>query len=73
MLLEVVISALLVALIAVGTFAGLEGAGRASADERTHAEATKLAQLDEERLRGLTTTQLAELAQKGSEVVSPLP
>jgi Tfp pilus assembly protein PilX len=67
MLLEVVISALLVALIAVGTFAGLDAAGRASADERTHAEATKLAQQDEERLRGMTGTELAELAQKGSE------
>jgi hypothetical protein len=69
MLLEVIMSALLVALIAIGTFAGLEGAGRASADERTHAEAAKLAQQDEERLRGMTNTQLAELVKKGSEAL----
>jgi hypothetical protein len=68
MLMEVVISAFLVALIAIGTFAGLEGAGKAGADERAHAQASKLAQQDEERLRGLTTTQLAELVEKGSEV-----
>jgi Tfp pilus assembly protein PilV len=68
MLLEVVISALLVALIAIGTFAGLEGAGRASADERAHAEATKLAQQDEERLRGMTNTALAEQGTKESTI-----
>jgi Tfp pilus assembly protein PilX len=61
MLLEVLISALLVGLIAVGTFAGFDSAGRARADERAHAQATQLAEEDEERLRGLTTTQLAQL------------
>ncbi|HME01779.1 MAG TPA: hypothetical protein VKG38_01955, partial [Solirubrobacteraceae bacterium] len=61
MLLEVLISALLVGLIAVGTFAGFDSAGRARADERAHAQATQLAEQDEERLRGLTTTQLAQL------------
>ena len=72
MLLEVVISALLVALIAIGTFAGLEGAGRASADERTHAEATKLAQQDEERLRGLTIHRARRTVGKGSEEQTPI-
>jgi Tfp pilus assembly protein PilX len=61
MLLEVVISALLVGLIAVGTLSGLDSAGRASGDERAHAQATVIAQQDEERLRGLTVTQLAQL------------
>lgn len=61
MLMEVVISALLVGLIAVGTFAGFESAGRTRVDERSHAQATVLVEQDEERLRGLTTTQLAQL------------
>jgi type II secretory pathway pseudopilin PulG len=61
MLLEVVISALLVGLIAVATFAGFDSAGRIRGDERSHAQATVLVQQDEERLRGLTTTQLAQL------------
>lgn len=61
MLLEVVISALLVGLIAIGTLSGLDSAGKASGDERAHAQATVLAQQDEERLRGLTVTQLAQM------------
>ena len=61
MLMEVVISALLVGLIAVGTFAGFDSTGRVRVDERAHAQATVLVEQDEERLRGLTTTQLAQL------------
>lgn len=67
MLMEVVISAFLVGLIAVGTFSGFESAGRAGVDERSHAQATELAAQDEERLHGETTTELAELAKAGSE------
>ncbi|HEY2283266.1 MAG TPA: carboxypeptidase-like regulatory domain-containing protein [Solirubrobacteraceae bacterium] len=61
MLLEVVISALLVGLIAVGTFSAFDAAGKSTAGSRAHAQATVIAQQDEERLRGLTTTQLAQL------------
>jgi Tfp pilus assembly protein PilV len=61
MLLEVVISALLVGLIAVGTFSAFDAAGKSTAGSRAHAQATVVAQQDEERLRGLTTTQLAQL------------
>jgi type II secretory pathway pseudopilin PulG len=61
MLIEVLISAMLVSLIAIATFTGFDAAGRTSADERAHAQATQLVQQDEERLRGLTTTTLAQL------------
>jgi type II secretory pathway pseudopilin PulG len=61
MLIEVVVSALLVGLIAIGTLSGFESAGRARVDQRAHAQATQLIGQDEERLRGLTTTQLAQL------------
>jgi Tfp pilus assembly protein PilV len=61
MLLEVVISALLVGLIAIGTFSAFDAAGKSTAGTRAHAQATVIAQQDEERLRGLTTTQLAQL------------
>jgi hypothetical protein len=61
MLLEVVVSALLVALIAVGTLSGIDASNRATGDERAHAQATVIAQQDEERLRGLTATKLAQL------------
>lgn len=60
-LIEVVISALLVAVIAVGTLSGFDSAGRATADERAHNQATALAASDEERLRGLTAAELGQM------------
>jgi len=66
-LLEVVVASLLVALIAGGTFTGFEAASLAGSQQRASAQATKLVQQDEERLRGLTMTKLAELAKSGSE------
>ncbi|HUB37076.1 MAG TPA: hypothetical protein VL972_09640 [Solirubrobacteraceae bacterium] len=61
MLLEVVISALLVGLIAVGTLSGLDASSRVTADQRAHNQATVIAQQDEDRLRGLPYSQLARL------------
>ncbi len=60
-LIEVLVSALIVSLIAVGTLTGFESAGRASADERAQNQATLLAAEDEERLRGLNVTELDQL------------
>ena len=60
-LIEVIISALIVGLIAIGTLTGFDGATRASADERAHNQATLLAAQDEERLRGLNVTELDQL------------
>lgn len=60
-LIEVVISALLVGVIAVGTLSGFDSAGRATADERAHNQATSLATADEERLRGLTAAELGQM------------
>jgi type IV pilus assembly protein PilV len=61
-LIEVLISTLLVSVIAIGTLTAFDTAGRASQDQRSHAQANQLAQQDEERLRSLTTTQLTEMA-----------
>jgi Tfp pilus assembly protein PilV len=58
-MIEVIVSTLLVGLIILGTFSGFDAAGRASAEERAHAQATVLAQKDEERLRGLTAAELS--------------
>jgi Tfp pilus assembly protein PilV len=60
-MIEVLVSALLLALIVIGTFSGLDAAGRASADERAHAQATVLAQQDQERLRSMTAAEIAQL------------
>lgn len=51
MLIEVMISALLVALIVVGTLNGFDAADKAGADERNHDEATVLANESQEILR----------------------
>ncbi len=64
MLIEVMISAILVALIAVATFDGFSVTQKVTADERAHSQATVLAQQDEERLRGLTATELSQLTTK---------
>jgi Tfp pilus assembly protein PilV len=63
-LIEVVISALLVAVIAIGTLTGFDSAGRAVGDERQHAQATTLAAQDEERLRGMNVTELGRYGAK---------
>ncbi len=60
-LIEVVISTMLVAIIAVGTLTGFDGASRATANERQHNQATLLAAQDEERLRGMNVTALSSL------------
>lgn len=68
-LIEVVISAMLVAIIAIGTLTGFDSAGRATADERAHNQATLLAGQDEEKLRGMTA---AELGQMGTITRPPI-
>lgn len=50
-LIEVVISAFLVAIIVVGLLTGLDAAGRATADERFHNEAAVIASQSQEALR----------------------
>jgi type II secretory pathway pseudopilin PulG len=67
-LIEVIVSALIVGLIAVGTLTGFAGANRASADERARNQATLLAAQDEERLRGKNVTELDQL---GTETLPP--
>lgn len=63
MLIEVMMSALLVALIVVATFNGFDVTGRVTADERSHAQADVLAHQDEDRLRGLQVSELSGLSQ----------
>jgi len=63
MLLEVLVSAVIVALIAMGTYTGLAASGRATASERSSSQAVVVAQQDEERLRGLSVAELGQLGQ----------
>lgn len=64
LLIEVMVSALMVALIAVGTFDAFDASNRVQHVERVRAQATTLAQQDEERLRSLGSSQLANLSEE---------
>jgi Tfp pilus assembly protein PilV len=63
MLIEVMISAMLVALIVVAMFNGFDATSRVTADERSHSQADVLAQQDEDRLRGMQVSLLSGLSQ----------
>lgn len=69
LLIEVLISALLVAVIAIGTFNAFDVSGQITADQRAHLQATTLAQQDEERLKGLTSSELSSLSETRSVTV----
>lgn len=60
-LIEVLVSALLVALIAAGVAVALIAGAETSADQRHRSQASELAQLDQERLKGLSALQLTQL------------
>lgn len=62
-LIEIVVSALLLAMIVVGMFSAFDSAGRFSSQEQIRAQANSLAQQDEDRLRGLQISQLSGLNQ----------
>jgi Tfp pilus assembly protein PilV len=62
-LLEVLISAVIVAMIVIATFTGFDAANRATASERSHAQADVLAQQDEDRLRSMQIGELSNLSQ----------
>jgi Tfp pilus assembly protein PilV len=58
-LLEVLLSAVIVALIVIATFTGFDVTQRATAGERAHAQADVLAQQDEDRMRGFAIDKLS--------------
>jgi prepilin-type N-terminal cleavage/methylation domain-containing protein len=65
-LIEVLISATIVALIAGAVATGLIANAYVSADQRRHSQADQLAQQDQERLKGLSSKQLFGLNQNWS-------
>jgi Tfp pilus assembly protein PilV len=62
-IIEVVVSALIVALIAGATATALIVTSKTSADQRAHSQAAQLAQQDQQRLQGMSIKQLANLSQ----------
>jgi Tfp pilus assembly protein PilV len=70
MMIEVIISALIVGLIVIGTLSGFGDSGRATADERAQAQASVIAQQNEEQMRGMTTAQLGQLGSSAQTTVA---
>jgi Tfp pilus assembly protein PilV len=61
-LIEVVISAMLLAVIVVGTLTGLNSANRATSQQRARSQADELAQQEEEQFRSQPIAKLSELS-----------
>jgi type II secretory pathway pseudopilin PulG len=72
-LVEVMVSAILVVLVAIGVLGGIDSASGVSGRERARALAAHLAQQDQERLRTYNATQLNNLLQTNSKTVSNIP
>jgi Tfp pilus assembly protein PilV len=68
-LIEVVISAMLLAVIVVGTLTGLNSANRATSEDRARSQADVLAQQEEEQFRSLPVEKLSELSVTHETVV----
>jgi Tfp pilus assembly protein PilV len=68
-LIEVVISAMLLAVIVVGTLTGLNSANRATSEDRARSQADVLAQQEEEQFRSLPILKLSELSVTHEPVV----
>lgn len=69
-LIEVLVAALLVSLLAAGVAVSLVAGAQTAADQRHHAQAAELAQLDQERLKGLSSLQLDALDTPQARTVS---
>jgi hypothetical protein len=65
-MIEVVVAAMIVALIAAATFVGFGAVAHVAGAQRHQVQANELAQQDEERLRGLSVTELAAIEPAGS-------
>jgi Tfp pilus assembly protein PilV len=57
-LIEILISAVLLAIIVIGTLTAFDAAGRITTDQQTRSEANALAQQDQDHLRSLQVSQL---------------
>jgi hypothetical protein len=69
-MIEVVVAAMIVALIAAATFVGFGAVAHISGSQRHQAQANELAQQDEERLRGLSVTELSATEPTGSTTLA---
>src|SRR5262245_6913619 len=68
-LIEVVVSAAVLAVLALAVLSGIDGATASTARERARAVAASLAEQDQERMRGFRFDELATVAQQPDQVI----
>jgi prepilin-type N-terminal cleavage/methylation domain-containing protein len=71
-LIEVIVSSGLLAIVTLGVFAGLDGATKTSAQDRSRSIAVGLAQKDQDRLRAMKFTDLAEVDETRTVTEGPI-
>jgi type II secretory pathway pseudopilin PulG len=64
-LIEVIVSAAVLAMVALAVLAGVDAAGRSTGREKAKAVAVSLAEQDQERMRGIAAKQVTEVPQVG--------
>lgn len=75
-LIEVIVSAAVLAIVAMAVLSGIDAATGSSAREKARAVAANLAEREQERLRGLSVEELTAIADHGEagvNVVDPVP
>jgi Tfp pilus assembly protein PilV len=73
MLVEIMMSALLLALAATAVFKGIDGANATSGGSKSRAAATTLVQADQERMRSMDPRKLDGYTNTGQKVVNRVP
>ncbi|HWK27944.1 MAG TPA: carboxypeptidase regulatory-like domain-containing protein [Solirubrobacter sp.] len=72
-LVEVIVSAAVLAIVAMAVLSGIDAATGSSAREKARAVAANLGEQEQERLRSLTVEELTDIAGKGAEGVTRDP
>jgi Tfp pilus assembly protein PilV len=71
-LIEAVVSALLVVLVSLGIYAGIDGASATSGINKHRSVATEIAQQDQDRMRAMTVTELSNYRDSQSTTIGGL-
>jgi type II secretory pathway pseudopilin PulG len=69
-LIEVIVSAAVLAIVAVAVLAGVDAAGRSTGREKAKAVAVSLAEQDQERMRGIAAKQVTEVPQMPAYLIN---
>jgi len=69
-LIEVIVSAAVLAMVALAVLAGVDAAGRSTGREKAKAVAVSLAEQDQERMRGIAAKQVTDVSQLGPYTIN---